>query len=152
MRHNYILMRYLEPDFTLSQAWPMPCCSAISQGATDGVACNATCQPAPDFRLGLINCTSNQLLTSAAHHPAGDGELNEGKYRDQSFYLGRSREGRPPEETFQLDREHAELAAAVMDLTAEDADGMAASKRKFHWDKRKRQYIQLGKDETIKGV
>lgn len=35
------------------------------------------------------------------------------------------------------------MAGAVLDLQADDAEGLAAQKANFHWDKRKRRYVKL---------
>jgi hypothetical protein len=40
-------------------------------------------------------------------------------------------DGRTHGESFELDNEAAQLQSAVLDLTGEDADGMAAQRRQF---------------------
>ncbi len=72
------------------------------------------------------------------------------EHRDTGLYIGHTRgDMADPDESFALDRGTAELAEAVLDLTAEDQEGMAAASRRFHWDVRKKKYVQLrGKDAT----
>lgn len=59
------------------------------------------------------------------------------------------RDGSNADESFEAEEKHAELAAAVLDLGAEDREGMAERSRQYHWDKRSKKYVQLGKDETV---
>jgi DBP10CT (NUC160) domain len=38
----------------------------------------------------------------------------------------------------------------VLDLVGEDAEGIAASKGSYHWDKRHRKYVQLQPGEAVR--
>lgn len=58
---------------------------------------------------------------------------------------------KPAHETFQADRAAAELAAAVMDMTGEDQDSMAAQRRQWQWDKRKKKYVQVAGGDPKSG-
>lgn len=75
----------------------------------------------------------------------GEGDLNEGKYRDSGFFLGHSRSenaGAAGGETLGLDEAAEQLRSAVLDLTGEDQDAMKAQQRQYQWDKRKKRYVQ----------
>jgi hypothetical protein len=44
-------------------------------------------------------------------------------HRDKDLYISHVRDGSNQDESFHQEEQHAELQAAVMDLTAEDKDG-----------------------------
>ncbi|KAF5837577.1 putative ATP-dependent RNA-helicase [Dunaliella salina] len=77
----------------------------------------------------------------------------ESETTDKSLYIGHTRDpNKPKDETFQMDEAAAELASAVLDMGAEDAEGMNQQRRQYHWDKRKRKYVQVsGDDARAKG-
>lgn len=82
----------------------------------------------------------------------GDGVGGRTSYRDPGLYVGKTKgEGTNYDPTFDVEHKVAELQAAVLDLTAEDREGMAEQKRRYHWDKRAKKYVQLGANETVKG-
>lgn len=83
----------------------------------------------------------------------GGGVLNEGRFRDGSFYLGHNRDERTDKEELLLGEQwERELQNAVLDLTAEDQEGMRAQQRQYHWDKRKKRYVQIQGAEMSKGT
>eukprot|EP00798_Chlamydomonas_sp_ICE-L_P023792 gene23792-9354_t len=57
----------------------------------------------------------------------GDGILNEGKYRISEFFISRVKDGPDDgtnvDESFKMEQAHAEMQAAVLNLTAEDNAG-----------------------------
>ncbi|KAK9865158.1 hypothetical protein WJX84_010261 [Apatococcus fuscideae] len=83
----------------------------------------------------------------------------EGKFRDPEFYIGYSRPDHNAHVeaglAFEAPKTNvvAQMAGAVLDLTAEDADGMLEQRRRFHWDKKKKAYVQLqpGEDLDVAG-
>ena len=88
----------------------------------------------------------DQAVLAAA---TGDAIVAEGRFRDRDLYISHVRDGSNADDSFRVEEQHAELQAAVMDLTAEDREGMAEQKRSFHWDKRAKKYVQLGTNETV---
>ncbi|GFR43623.1 hypothetical protein Agub_g4722, partial [Astrephomene gubernaculifera] len=85
---------------------------------------------------------------AAAAAAFGDGVVSEGRYRDPSLYISHVRDGRHRDETFEAETRAAELQSAVLDLTAEDQQGMSDSKRRYHWDKRSKKYVLRSSEDT----
>ncbi|PRW33125.1 DEAD-box ATP-dependent RNA helicase 29 isoform X1 isoform B [Chlorella sorokiniana] len=78
-------------------------------------------------------------------------EPQQGKYRESGFYVSHTPEDNDTSEKF-YGLGDAGFKDAVMDLTAEDADGMRSQKRaQFHWDKRSKKYVKLQAGEAVKG-
>lgn len=56
------------------------------------------------------------------------------------------------DESYALEAENAELQSAVLDLHGEDQDAMKSQQRQWHWDARKKRYVQqTGSDATARG-
>ncbi|KAK9809034.1 hypothetical protein WJX72_008211 [[Myrmecia] bisecta] len=82
---------------------------------------------------------------------SGEG-LADGRFRDADFYIGHRRgEGTAgDEDDFGVQRGSAqEMTGAVLDLTADDQEGMVAGRKTFHWDKRHKKYVQLQPGEAL---
>ncbi|GAX82476.1 hypothetical protein CEUSTIGMA_g9903.t1 [Chlamydomonas eustigma] len=105
--------------------------------------------PGPPGRVSSNASKTREAAVRAA--VIGDGLLSEGRFRDQDLYISHVKDGTNADESFTLEEQNAELQAAIMDLTAEDKEGMADQSRKYHWDKRHKRYVQLGANETVKG-
>ena len=88
---------------------------------------------------------------SAAAAPALPAELDAGRFRDATFFISAEQKDRHGEEGFALPaRGHSAISAAVLDLEAEDTAGMATQKRRRVWDSKKKRYVTLQQDETVK--
>ncbi|KAG2491301.1 hypothetical protein HYH03_010307 [Edaphochlamys debaryana] len=85
---------------------------------------------------------------AAAAAAYGDGVVSDGRYRDPSLYISHVRDGRQRDEAFEAETKAAELQAAVLDMTAEDAQGMSDAKRRYHWDKRSKKYVLRSSEDT----
>jgi ATP-dependent RNA helicase DDX54/DBP10 len=91
---------------------------------------------------GPLNPSSSNAQEATPTAPAPG--LPTGAFRDPKFYIsheGSSREhdaGDDYESHLRVDR----LEDAVLDLVADDTEGLATKARSFQWDKRKKKYIQ----------
>ncbi|GLC45028.1 hypothetical protein PLESTB_001460900 [Pleodorina starrii] len=90
--------------------------------------------------------SAKQAAAAAAAY--GDGVVSDGRFRDPSLYISHVRDGRHRDEAFEAETRVAELQAAVLDLTAEDQQGMSDSKRRYHWDKRSKKYVLRSSEDT----
>ncbi|KAJ9529743.1 hypothetical protein QJQ45_014516 [Haematococcus lacustris] len=101
-------------------------------------------------KAGHMPSATKEAARKAAEF--GDGVLSEGKYRDSNLFISYTRDpNRGLEDSFLQDKAAAELQAAVMDMTAEDQEGMAAQQRRWHWDKRKKKYVRVAGSEATAG-
>ena len=48
------------------------------------------------------------------------------------------------------ERGHSAISDAVMDMNADDGEGLQQQKRRIVWDKKSHKYVQLQKNETVK--
>lgn len=94
---------------------------------------------------------------AAAERPLGPivpdvvGSGGTGRFRDADFFVSAERPDRHAEEGYAVgDRGRGALHANVLDLTGEDGSGTAAGGRKTVWDNKKKRYVTLQKDETMK--
>ncbi|GMH34370.1 hypothetical protein BSKO_02204 [Bryopsis sp. KO-2023] len=77
-------------------------------------------------------------------------ELNQGRYRDEKFFINHQRKDHAIEASLSVHQDaKSKLESAVMDMMGEDQQGMMASKRRFHWEKRGRKFVQLPNHETV---
>lgn len=61
-------------------------------------------------------------------------ELNQGKYRDEKFYLNHLPRDHITEASLHVHGDSkSQIASAVMDLMGEDQSTLMKSKRRFHW-------------------
>ena len=76
-----------------------------------------------------------------------------GRFREEGFFIAHERGNRHEDSGFAFaERGQNAIAAEVLDLNAEDSAGLAAQKRKRTvWDGRKKRYVTLQADETMKG-
>ncbi|KAL6751022.1 DEAD-domain-containing protein [Haematococcus lacustris] len=101
-------------------------------------------------KAGHMPSATKEAARKAAEF--GDGVLSEGKYRDSNLFISYTRDpNRGLDDSFLQDKAAAELQAAVMDMTAEDQEGMAAQQRRWHWDKRKKKYVRVAGSEATAG-
>ncbi|KAL4439981.1 hypothetical protein ABPG75_002982 [Micractinium tetrahymenae] len=76
-----------------------------------------------------------------------EAEPHQGRFRESGFYISHTPEENDASEKFY----GLGFKDAVMDLTAEDADGMRAQSRaSYHWDKRSKKYVKLQTGEAVK--
>ncbi|KAL4420282.1 hypothetical protein ABPG77_005622 [Micractinium sp. CCAP 211/92] len=79
-----------------------------------------------------------------------EAEPQAGRYREAGFFISHTPEENDASEKF-YDLADGGFKDAVLDLTAEDADGMRAQSRvQYHWDKRSKKYVKLQAGETVK--
>lgn len=77
------------------------------------------------------------------------GSGGTGRFRDAEFFVSAERPDRHAEEGYAVgDRGRGALHANVLDLTGEG--GAAAGGRKTVWDNKKKRYVTLQRDETMK--
>jgi hypothetical protein len=93
--------------------------------------------------------------TSAAAAAGGLEGLASGRFREEGCFIAAVREDRYEEEGFALRErgQNAEIAAEVLDMHADDMEGLAVQKRRKRtvWDDRKKRYVTLQPDEVVRG-
>jgi hypothetical protein len=92
---------------------------------------------------------------SAAEAAQGASEgLASGRFREEGCFIAAVRGDRHEEEGFALRErgQHARIAAEVLDMNADDMDGMAVQHRRKRtvWDAQKKRYITLQPDEVVR--
>lgn len=74
-----------------------------------------------------------------------------GRYKEDGFYISHVPSGDPTAERFLAVGSGDQIRDAVMDLTAEDAEGAAAQRSAaWHWDVKSKRYVKLQKGEVMK--
>ncbi|CAL8470205.1 g9747 [Coccomyxa elongata] len=103
----------------------------------------------PDSALAMDSGALRRAAINAAME--GDQPLQQGRFQDATCFIPSIKASRYEEEGFAVHRSGADdaMSSAVLDLMEDDTAGMAAQQRKFHWDKRKRRYIQLQPNEKV---
>jgi ATP-dependent RNA helicase DDX54/DBP10 len=83
---------------------------------------------------------------------AGGGEPGGARFKEGGFYLSHLPSGDPTAERFLTVGAGDALGDAVMDLTAEDAEGARKLKQSsaWHWDNKSKRYIRLQPGEAVK--
>lgn len=80
----------------------------------------------------------------------GDAVVSEGRYKDAGLYVSHTREGKIHDESFDAETAAAELQSAVLDMGAEDREGMGDAQRRYHWDRRSKKYVLRGALDTLR--
>jgi DBP10CT (NUC160) domain len=109
----------------------------------------STSRQAPATADDLVAIRRDQ--GAAARDHAGP-EAASGHFRDEDFFIPTQRGDRHADSGYALDATARNaLASAVLDLNAENTDGLANERRRRTvWDDKKKRYVQLQANETMK--
>jgi DBP10CT (NUC160) domain len=83
---------------------------------------------------------------------ASGAELGTGRFREEGFFIAGERADRHEDAGYAIaERGQSAIAAEVMDLNAEDAEGLAAQqRRRTVWDAKKKRYVTLQAGEEVR--
>eukprot|EP00884_Botryococcus_braunii_P015329 jgi/Botrbrau1/247/Bobra.0022s0221.1 len=90
------------------------------------------------------------LLAAVGAVRLGDPEP-QSRFRDPDFFVSETRDDAAAEQGFSVSGGNPTLDSAVLDLLADDEEGIANQARNWHWDKRKKRYIMLQPGEKVAG-
>ena len=99
------------------------------------------------------NCLDSSLAAAVLGGAGASGaDLAAGRFREEEFFIIGEKGDRHQESGYAMaERGRNAIAAEVLDLNAEDSEGLAAQKRKRTvWDSKKKRYVQLQPGEEMK--
>lgn len=82
--------------------------------------------------------------------PVAPVEADEDSFRDKEYFISNVPPDLHSNRGFAVNPSTSKIRSAVMDLVADEAQDMSKGKRQFHWDKRKKKYVQLQGGEEVR--
>uniref|UniRef100_A0A7S3XG40 RNA helicase n=1 Tax=Picocystis salinarum TaxID=88271 RepID=A0A7S3XG40_9CHLO len=77
-------------------------------------------------------------------------EANVDTYKDKEYFISSVPPDLHANRGFAVNPSTSKIRSAVMDLVADEAHDMSKGKRQYHWDKRKKKYVQLQGGEEVR--
>lgn len=89
---------------------------------------------------------------SSAKALIAQGEEEEDRFRDKEYFISSIPPDIHANRGFAVNPARDGIRAAVMDLVGDETGDMAKGHRQFHWDKRKKKYVQLQGGEELRAT